>query len=501
MGSTWRRFHPVWRTRVSLEIEPAERVASCGGGIRQRKDGRQYVHQGASFDNGLPDEVGIPVTEYYEPGTNYANSGGSADALYRVGDKYGNSYSPGGYNAQYAIDGTWSYEIRALVEDRVYLNQPPDLETSGYINPVYPVKRDGSGNPRVPWESWVYTSIGNGLEFVFTDEFMQGTFDFAPMPKVFHAPLMAIASEHAPAPVYQSISSEIPEKFGPPPGVRPLDFYYDLATFNDKRGLTQVELYFGVPAMNLLDSLRTIRTGVSFHRKVALQGENTGDLIQQSDQISLNKPLHLSTAAGGTYVSTLKVNAIPDTYKVAVQLTDRETGKWGLYMQDLVVPVYTDSLELSDLQVSAQASDSTRIEAFKKGDFWVVPAPSRMFLDSNSVFLYYEIYGMERDAMGMSDYTVSYSIREEKRKQRLFGSLLRSVTGRGEPDTRETTVTLDRYSWDQTEKVFLEIEPEQLEPGLKRVRVTILDNVSGREVYKEAVLWVIKDPEAESTDG
>ena len=189
------------------------------------------------------------------------------------------------------------------------------------------------------------------------------------------------------------------------------------------------------------------------------------------------------------YVSSLTVTAIPDTYRLAVQLTDRETGKWGLYMQDLVVPAYSDSLELSDLQVSAQASDSTRIEAFKKGDFWIVPAPSRMFPDSSSVFLYYEVYGMAKDAMGMSDYTVSYTIREEEGK-RSFGSLLRSIAGAGKSEARETTFTLQRYSWDRDEKVFFEIEPDQLLPGLKRVQVSITDNTTGATAERDAVLWV-----------
>ena len=100
---------------------------------------------------------------------------------------------------------------------------------------------------------------------------------------------------------------------------------------------------------------------------------------------------------------------------------------------------------------------------------------------------------MAKDGMGMSDYTVSYSIREEKRKQRLFGSLLRSLTGIGKSEATETTFTLQRYSWDQNENVFFESEPDRLEPGLKRVRVTITDNVTGQEAFKEAVLWVLVD--------
>ena len=37
-----------------------------------------------------------------------------------------------------------------------------------------------AGEVRVPWESWVYTQLGGGTEFVFTDQVLNGRWDFAP---------------------------------------------------------------------------------------------------------------------------------------------------------------------------------------------------------------------------------------------------------------------------------------------------------------------------------
>ena len=54
-------------------------------------------------------------------------------------------------------------------------------------------------------------------------------------------------------------------------------------------------------------------------------------------------------------------------------------------------------------------------------------------------------------------------------------------------------MSFQRYSWDQNEKVYFEIEPEQLEPGLKRVKVEIVDNVTGQDASAETVLWVVED--------
>ena len=42
----------------------------------------------------------------------------------------------------------------------------------------------------------------------------------------------------------------------------------------------------------------------------------------------------------------------PGAYRLAVQLTDLYSDKWGLYHQDLDVPAYGDSLKLSDLELA-----------------------------------------------------------------------------------------------------------------------------------------------------
>ena len=71
----------------------------------------------------------------------------------------------------------WSWET-IVGGDRVHLNKPPDLMREDWTSPVFPVDRSTDGTTIIPWESWVYTKVGGGLEFVFVDRMMNGKWDF-----------------------------------------------------------------------------------------------------------------------------------------------------------------------------------------------------------------------------------------------------------------------------------------------------------------------------------
>ena len=40
----------------------------------------------------------------------------------------------------------------------------------------------GDDPSTVPWETWIYTDVGGGIEITFTDEIGSGIYDYAPVP-------------------------------------------------------------------------------------------------------------------------------------------------------------------------------------------------------------------------------------------------------------------------------------------------------------------------------
>ena len=103
----------------------------------------------------------------------------------------------------------------------------------------------------VPWETWTYTQLQEGVEITFTDETSSGRFDFAPLPPVPTGdnPISDAArmTEYAPEVVYQKATGLAPDYYRPGIGKAPLHFFYDVADFRGSNGQTVIEVYYGVP--------------------------------------------------------------------------------------------------------------------------------------------------------------------------------------------------------------------------------------------------------------
>lgn len=125
-----------------------------------------------------------------------------------------------------------------------------DYEGVNLIEPVYPVTFD---ERLVPWESWVYTQVGGGVEFVFVDELLNGKWQFPSLPDGSRMSMDRFSAlmQYHPGAVLNDVVSSTPEYFDLPPGIEPLEFYYDVARFRAREGKTAVEVYYGIPTLEV----------------------------------------------------------------------------------------------------------------------------------------------------------------------------------------------------------------------------------------------------------
>ena len=184
--------------------------------------------------------------------------------------------------------------------------------------------------------------------------------------------------------------------------------------------------------------------------------------------------------------------------RVDVQVTDRVSGRWGVYHQKLIVPDYDVELALSDIHVAWEYDYDGGNDQFKKYDpsapdeaVWVTPMPTRNFAQKQPVRLYYEVYNLEKDTFGQTRYNVSYRVRQEvHRSSGLFGAVAsgfgKLFSGK-EPDVvvaYETTGSL------VSEPIYFELDGGKLEEGLNEISVTVTDQSSGATATKKAVFKV-----------
>lgn len=340
-------------------------------------------------------------------------------------------------------------------------------------------------------EEWVYTKVAGGLQLLFTDEVRNGNWDF---PKGVGNDIRINARRMAlhPAVVYRKAKRKLPDFYDVPPGMDPLEFYYDTASFRGSDGgAAEVEVYFGIP-LDLVESEETTGSELSNVRMVAALTDASGDAYRrrQTDLV-FPAPRGEHAERGAFAPDLIRIEVAPGDYRLAVQLVDRVSGKWGVYLQDLNVPDFVDSLSVSDLQLCWKISETTREGKFRKENLWAVPMPSRSYRQDTNIHIYYELYNLRTDAFGRTRYRVSYSIQRDARLGKgVFGalsSLVRRIISAG---VEEVVVSYDRTGADATEAIYFELDAGNLKPGFSRIRVFVTDLNSSQSATRTAIFHV-----------
>lgn len=362
-----------------------------------------------------------------------------------------------------------------------------------FIEPAYPV----TFNERsVPWESWVYTQVGGGVEFVFVDEFLNGKWQFPPLPdgtRMSGERLSALLRSH-PGVVLNDVVASTPEYFDLPPGIEPLEFYYDVARFRGEEGKTGVEVYYGVP---------TLEVGIEnenghVRRSVVISDDEGEEVFRTRDDLHFGG-IDARQLKKGTFVPDVAYLEVPPgTYRMAVHLADVNSGKWGVYVQDLEAPTFSDSLAMSDLELAWSIGDEGAFhDKYRKGDVWVMPMPSRSFVNNRSVFVYYEVYNLQRDEFGQTRYKVSYTIQQDVRSgSSIFGLLsggFKRLMARGRKP--QVAVSYEHVGRDVWEPIHLELDSKKMILGLNQVEVEVTDLSSGQSVKREAIFRLEPAPQ------
>ncbi|MCZ6634215.1 MAG: GWxTD domain-containing protein, partial [bacterium] len=353
------------------------------------------------------------------------------------------------------------------------------------VEPVYPVAFD---ERLVPWESWVYTQVGGGVEFVFVDEVLNGKWDFPSLPdgsRISRDRFSALMQYH-PGVVLNTMVLSTPEYFDFPPGIEPLEFYYDVARFRAQDGKTGVEVYYGIPTLEV----GIENEGGHVRRTVVISDDEGEEVFRTQDHLYFGG-IDKTDMKKGMFVPDVSYLEVPPgTYRMAVHLSDVYSGKWGVYVQELEAPVFSDSLEMSDLELAWSIGDQEVFhDKYRKGDVWVMPMPSRSFVNDRSVFIYYEIYNLERDEFGQTRFKVSYTIQQDVRSgSTVFGLLsggFRKLMAKGKKP--QVVVSYERVGQDVWEPIYLELDSRKMAPGMNQIEVEVTDLLRGLSMKRKAI--------------
>ena len=285
--------------------------------------------------------------------------------------------SEGGGESSFAGGGVSEAVLSEDVMDTVRLGTLPVDKRLGFGN-YHPVT-SGEDMSTIPWETWIYTDVGGGIEITFTDEFGAGTYEYAPMPPNrgdIELRQTAKLRTHSPREVYKRAARVTPNYYAPDEESAPLDFHYSLADFKGEDARSLLEIYYGAPIVPAhYNSEEDVTRQVLMHH-AALISSSLDTVYRQSDGLTYEAAGN-QAGAGIQVPGVLKLNLPPGAYRLEVRSQDRLRGRMGAYRQQVVVEPYgADRLQISDLELAWRVVREEVDVRFTKGNLNVVPMPS-----------------------------------------------------------------------------------------------------------------------------
>ena len=355
--------------------------------------------------------------------------------------------------------------------------------------PIFPVREDAR------WEYWVYAGIDGGIEVTFTSRYADRRYVFAPMPERLSA---SLALELAPLlgdVVVRDIAAKTPSIYQADFADLPIDFYYYPAGYRGEDGKTRLEIYYGLPA----SEVARLRVGdqkdlLMLERGVAIYDSLWYEAHRVRDQIAFEAPTDQQVAAGAFIPGVLPVDLPPGPYYMALQVRDVLSGKSQIYRQEIYLEDYSgsDALLLSDIELAFLVVPDEAEGTFVKSGLRIIPMSSKSFRADQHAFVYFEIYNLNRDAFGQTQYRVEYTIRSYKQRSiparilRGVGRLLRLVE-----KGQELTIAYEQTG-DRTDEVaYVELDLTETKPGGQLVRVTVTDLLNQQEAAKEITFSIV----------
>ena len=233
---------------------------------------------------------------------------------------------------------------------------------------------------------------------------------------------------------------------------------YQIATFEEQNRM-RVELSYMIPKDQLTENPET--GNVSFWDGVFFFDQQWSDMYnyRKLKTLTFPKPQPVQdTAVRHRNDHLLISRTVPlrqSSYHFSIEFMDQTSGLIGVARDEKPFEYNQETFRLSDLLVG---SDIQAKEALpeSRDDLLITPNPVRTFSPSESVFIYLELYDLQRDDFGSTQYEISYTIGKPEMdalSPTLFAShSLISTMGKTEIDLRsEQTAEAQGLQTDRSE--------------------------------------------------
>ena len=293
---------------------------------------------------------------------------------------------------------------------------------------------------------------------------------------------------------------------------------YLIAAFQEQDSV-RIELSYMIPKDRLKENPETGK--VSFWDGVFLFDEHWDEVYnyRKSVNFALPPPIPAENAAArhrNNHLLISRMVSIPQgTYHFSVELLDQTSGAIGIARNEEQFLYDQEVFHLSDLLL---ASDMQTKNAFPehRDDLIITPNPVRTFSRSESIFIYLELYDLQRDNFGRTHYQISYTISKPEvdtvspalfMSQKVLDTLGKTEINRGLVHHIETqdlkikrsqdsdvirTVTADYEGNREDDFTYLQIDVNQVPEGIYQLTVLAKDEQTDQTDMRRVYFYIVE---------
>ena len=187
---------------------------------------------------------------------------------------------------------------------------------------------------------------------------------------------------------------------------------YQVAAFEEQNRM-RVELSYMIPKDRLKENPETGK--VRFWDGVFFFDQQWNDMYNDRKSRTLTlSPQKLTQNAAARHrndhlLISHRIYIRQDSYHFSVELLDQTSGLIGVARDEKPFLYGQETFHLSDLLVGSDIQAKKALPE-SRNDLRITPNPVRTFSPSEPVFIYLELYDLQRDDFGSTQYEISYTI-------------------------------------------------------------------------------------------
>lgn len=261
-----------------------------------------------------------------------------------------------------------------------------------------------------------------------------------------------------------------------------LPFYFGVDQFKGGESVNRVEVNVEFPA-NLSPGTKEL-TRKTYSATAVFFDEGYNEVAREDREIVLPTAAEEDEDTIRLMPAQLVFTLPASYYRLAVSLEEKDSGRESAYRSTMAFIDYQYDLSISDILFASKIEPVTRQSPFNRGALEVVPHPLRRYRKTDVVPVYFEVYNLETDDDGISQYTVEYRIIPHSPVKSSFWDEYEN----------ESPIVASRFessSYESVDKLYISMRTDNLWKGAFDLLVTVTDDITQAVVFRKATFRIV----------